>query len=315
MIQSSVRNSRYYRSLKTRRIFSGKHAKSVALVDNNIIKKVYSKQTADIFKNEVDVLKKLQKLNFVPRLYFVDKDKFTIYMSYCGLTVKNLERYKPLIKKYQKIIQKNYGLYHNDIRVGNVCFDSKNNQLYLIDFGWTRTYKGEGGYGKGRIGDKETTLKVQENINKNLLTNIDEKLEISSSKDKNNKTSRNKKTNGDKNKTTTSKKEKIISSRTENRNKTIDRTTKNKTDQFLLVEKKEMLDLLKNIYYCENQEEDKVLREQIRNILLRCHYLDKEKEIKKMVMNDNFNNLVNHNLSSPYLYGAINNKASYNNLR
>lgn len=52
-------------------------------------------------------------------------------------------------------MESQHGVHHNDIREGNVLI--KNNQIFFIDFGWARPTKGIAGYGKGKIGDIEST--------------------------------------------------------------------------------------------------------------------------------------------------------------
>jgi hypothetical protein len=75
-------------------------------------------------------------------------------MSYCGKSLTNFSHYRHKIKKYLEVMQNDYGIYHNDIREGNVCIH--NGQLYFIDFGWARTYPGEAGYADGKLGDPKT---------------------------------------------------------------------------------------------------------------------------------------------------------------
>lgn len=149
----------YYKSLKVKKKFSGKHAKFVGLLENNVVKKCYGKEHSDIFEHEVYILKKLQPLKFIPQLLCIDQNKNIIYMSYCGQAVSNLSKYSSQIKQYQKIMADYFNIYHNDIRVGNVCINKKG-QLFLIDFGWSREYKGTGGYGSGKIGHPKTDRPV-----------------------------------------------------------------------------------------------------------------------------------------------------------
>tara|TARA_R100001163_G_scaffold65832_1_gene65441 strand:- start:8217 stop:9338 length:1122 start_codon:yes stop_codon:yes gene_type:complete len=147
----------YYRSLKkVERRFYGKHAKFVGLMENNIIKKAYHTEHRNIFDHEVYILRRVQGLQFVPKLLMVDNDKRVIYMSYCGRQIKNLEKHKHKIKKYQQILEKDYGIYHNDVKIDNICINK--GQIYFIDFGWAREFKGIGGYGEGKIGDPKIKI-------------------------------------------------------------------------------------------------------------------------------------------------------------
>ena len=112
----------YYRKLKTKKVFSnGKHAKLVALLDGWIVKKCYHEEHRDIFNHEVQALKSLQGLKFIPKLLCVDHEKRTFYTNYCGRPLTKLGSYRNKINKYKQKMQEEYGLYHNDIREGNVC--------------------------------------------------------------------------------------------------------------------------------------------------------------------------------------------------
>mgnify|MGYP003340430243 CR=1 FL=1 len=145
----------YYRNLKIKRTFpNGKHAKLVALLENGtVVKKSYHQQHQNIFEYEVSALRKLQPVKFVPRLLCVDEEKRTFYISYVGRLLTNFGPYQAKINKYKQIMQEEYGVYHNDIREGNVCLHR--GQIYFIDFGWSRDFPGIGGYGVGRIGHNQ----------------------------------------------------------------------------------------------------------------------------------------------------------------
>ncbi len=116
-----------------------------------MVKKTYHMAHADIFQYEVEALRKLQGCKFVPRLLCVDMEKRTIYMSYCGKPINNFAHYRQKIKNYVRVMEEEYGVYHNDIREGNICLNQ--GQIYFIDFGWARDKPGVGGYGKGKLGD------------------------------------------------------------------------------------------------------------------------------------------------------------------
>lgn len=116
---------------------SGKHADEVSLLQDNIVRKKYNHSKSIFFKREATILKKLKKCTFVPKLLFVDKERKTIYMTYCGVPIAKLSEYETQITHYIKILRKKYGIYHNDIKKGNVCLHE--NQIYLIDFSWANT--------------------------------------------------------------------------------------------------------------------------------------------------------------------------------
>ena len=147
----------WFRNLKPVKRFKGRHAKFVGLMEHNVVKKSYHMEHRDIFEHEVYCMKRLQGLKFVPQILMIDDEKRVIYMTYCGKVVKNLSKYKGKIDKYLKIITDEFGVYHNDIRKGNVCIDKKG-QIFLIDFGWSREFEGIGGYGDGKIGNPNTDV-------------------------------------------------------------------------------------------------------------------------------------------------------------
>jgi predicted Ser/Thr protein kinase len=101
--------------------FGGKHAKSVKLLKHHnteelIVRKTYSSSKKDFYHNEVNILKKLNGLHFVPKLLGYNDNKLSFYMSYCGPTITNIYQYQSKIHKYSKILKKQYGIYHNDIK-------------------------------------------------------------------------------------------------------------------------------------------------------------------------------------------------------
>lgn len=154
-----------------KRFDKGLHAKEVILLEGNIIKKTYNDENKNIFLKEADILKKLQGCSFVPKIYKINNDKCTIYMSYCGKPINNINKYKKILDQYENILKTKYGIYHNDIRKENVC--KHNDKIYLIDFGWAREYKGKAGYGEGTIGyyEKNTYNKVKCKDTNNKDTN------------------------------------------------------------------------------------------------------------------------------------------------
>jgi len=127
-----------YRNLQVIKVYTnGKHADEVSLLQDNVIRKKYNQSKNIFFKREVTILKKLRKCTFVPKLLCVDKEHKTIYMSYCGIPISKLTAYETQINHYIKILKKKYGIYHNDIKKGNICLHD--NQIYLIDFSWANT--------------------------------------------------------------------------------------------------------------------------------------------------------------------------------
>jgi predicted Ser/Thr protein kinase len=127
-----------YRNLAVIKTYTGgRHADEVVLLKNNIVRKKYSKQGEIFFKREAKILKKLKKCNFVPKLLYTDKERRTIYMSYCGSPIPKLSPYEAQINNFIHTLKHKYGIYHNDIKKGNICMHD--GQLYLIDFSWANT--------------------------------------------------------------------------------------------------------------------------------------------------------------------------------
>jgi len=116
------------------------HCKSVKLLENNVVKKVYDEKKT--FKRELSALQKLQDLEYVPRLLYFDDKKMNIYMSYCGKTlsqhqfIKNAKKIDRMAKEL-----KLRGIFHNDLKPRNVC--KIGDSFYLIDFSWadSKPYK------------------------------------------------------------------------------------------------------------------------------------------------------------------------------
>lgn len=126
-----------YNKLKVlKRFGDGIHAKSVVLLENNIIRKEYDKDNIKRYKKEVKALQKMVHCRFVPKLLKVDDKKNIIYMEYCGKTLdeKHFIKYKYQINKNLRKIRKRYGLYHNDAKPHNICV--KDDKIYIIDFSW-----------------------------------------------------------------------------------------------------------------------------------------------------------------------------------
>ena len=95
-----------------------------------------------LYKNEVNILKKLEKYNHFPKLISKDDKNKIIYISYCGKDIDSEIKKKNKLKKTKDwkkqindinnaLIKEN--IYNNDICKGNICIN--NNIIYLIDFG------------------------------------------------------------------------------------------------------------------------------------------------------------------------------------
>jgi predicted Ser/Thr protein kinase len=136
---------------------AGIHAKSVKLfkhseTKNLIVKKKYNKKHINTFNNEVKYLRLLDECSFVSKLLYVDESNLCLFTKYCGKTITSMKKYKNKITKLKKELKHKWGIYHNDIRAGNVCI--KDDKLFLIDFGWASHKKLKAGYKKGQGGYK-----------------------------------------------------------------------------------------------------------------------------------------------------------------
>lgn len=90
----------------------GGKSKYVQLLEGNIVKKKYDKSKAahiKHFKHELEILNYLTLMGAteIPTVLGVDKDEYTIYMSYCGEKPKDSpevkERLKELMLKFRNV--------------------------------------------------------------------------------------------------------------------------------------------------------------------------------------------------------------------
>jgi len=95
-----------------------------------------------IFNNEVSLLEKLKNYDHFPKITKTIKQKYQIYMTHCGNSLKELKDKKKInkiprdwpqqIKEISDSLTEQ-NIYHNDIALTNVCI--KKHKIYLIDFG------------------------------------------------------------------------------------------------------------------------------------------------------------------------------------
>ena len=100
----------------------------------------------NIFNNEVQILKKLEKYKTFPKIISIDKENHSFIMAYCGPTLKTLINKNRLITKLLKISYNNLVnqitkisnylddnfIQHYDLCQNNICFYRK--KIYIIDF-------------------------------------------------------------------------------------------------------------------------------------------------------------------------------------
>jgi len=92
-------------------------------------------------KKEAKILDKLHKILNIPKLINLDKDNHEITMQFIegeklSQHLENLN-HKDIAKKIaeQITLLHNQDIIHGDLTTSNMILSSKNNQLYLIDFG------------------------------------------------------------------------------------------------------------------------------------------------------------------------------------
>lgn len=157
-----ILNSKEYKYMKTfsKGIHAGsvelwKHYSDESVGDSStfIVRKQYRPRHKNIYMNEINQLLKLQSCNFIPKLYQRDDEKLVLWMQFCGKPITNLSKHRDEIQKMKSILKRVHGLYHNDIKIGNVT--QSNNKLYLIDLGWTYHMKISPGYRNGKFLDSK----------------------------------------------------------------------------------------------------------------------------------------------------------------
>ena len=131
----------------------------ITILDNIVTKKFYSTLSPEdrhrlgprncvcgkplpvLYKNEINILKKLKKYNHFPKLLSTDEKNLSYSMTYCGKNITYLKKVKKLkipknweyqIKKINEALVRE-NLYNNDISHNNICI--LEDTIYLIDFG------------------------------------------------------------------------------------------------------------------------------------------------------------------------------------
>lgn len=133
---------------------SGLQAKSVELLQGNVVRKQYTSRRLHFCRREVEAMRKLRASGIVPQLLWAHPLKPYFYMTYCGpdlTSVDELVQHRVEIDELAARLLREYGVYHNDIKPSNVCYNDQEGRLYLIDLGWChdRPYKVEEGNRSG----------------------------------------------------------------------------------------------------------------------------------------------------------------------
>ena len=120
---------------------SGRSSIAIDLWENiDTNKKIVTKKFKSLnkYKKEIFIYKILEKCKYTPNLICQDKNKITIGIEYCGDSMNDLFKtkdrcfYKTKIRNMVNEIQKDYKIYHNDIRWKNICINGGN--IMLIDW-------------------------------------------------------------------------------------------------------------------------------------------------------------------------------------
>ncbi len=90
------------------------------------------------YNNEKNAYLTLQNEDFVPKLLYFDDKNLKLCMTDAGEDLSklkniNLEEIQEKVIDLIETMRCKYNLYHNDLRLRNICFD-KNNNMRLIDF-------------------------------------------------------------------------------------------------------------------------------------------------------------------------------------
>ena len=95
-------------------------------------KSKYVNRTNKYYEREKYWLTKLADSGFTPKLLFIDNEKQTLYMEYCGDRVNKSQNVINKVNLFNEILINKYNCYHNDINWNNIV--TKDNNIYIIDF-------------------------------------------------------------------------------------------------------------------------------------------------------------------------------------
>ena len=128
----------------------GDRSSAVVLLEQGVVMKSYDKNSrAHIqrYNKEVEILRKVQGCNFVPKLYFTDDVNKTMYMEYVGKNGSLSTDQKLAVNRALKHLAEHYhvfrvkggkaGYSYRDLFPGNICIGD-HGKVFLIDYGSNR---------------------------------------------------------------------------------------------------------------------------------------------------------------------------------
>ena len=121
--------------------YSAKSILPCVLDGVNVIIKTHAQEFEHgprFYNNEKNVYLTLQNEDFVPKLLYFDDKNLKLCMTDAGEDLSklkniNLEELQEKVIDLIETMKRRYDLFHNDLRLRNICFD-KNNNMRLIDF-------------------------------------------------------------------------------------------------------------------------------------------------------------------------------------
>ena len=109
-------------------------------IGNNVVRKSMipdgDSLTKELFKREMDILKKIKDLNLAPKIYKIDEKNLLIDMEQAGCPISedNYKKSRKNLVDKLKTLKKN-NIRHNDLMPENILVNDRN-EVSIIDFSW-----------------------------------------------------------------------------------------------------------------------------------------------------------------------------------